>query len=437
MRLKVSENGRYVVTEDGNPFFWLGDTGWLLFSKLTKEEINQYLADRQEKGYNVIQVMLLHTLKAKNVYGHPALAEKDVSKPVLEGTTQDSTQLSYWDLVDYAVQKAAQKNMYLALVPVWGTNVKEGGVSAEQAKAYATFLAKRYAAAPNIIWLNGGDLKGSDSIQVWKTIGNTLKQLDSNHLVTFHPRGRTSSSEWFHQEPWLDFNMFQSGHRRYDQDTSADETNHFGEDNWRFVLRDYQLQPIKPTIDGEPSYEGIPQGLHDPKEPRWTAKDIRRYAYWSVFSGAFGFTYGNNSIMQFLNEKDTDSTAAYGATELWKDALQNPGAGEMRYLKELVLSKSFLDRVPDQSLLAENGEKYDYKVATRGKDYALIYTYNGGTVKVNPSKIATGKLKASWFDPRKGVYTEIGEVSPTDGQTFEAPGEAKEGNDWVLVLEAI
>jgi hypothetical protein len=437
--LKVSDNGRFIVTEDAKPFFWLGDTGWLLFSKLTKEEIDQYLEDRKQKGFNVIQVMLLHSLASKNVYGEDALIAQDVSKPNIGDTAAqpDTTKLNYWQLVDYAVKKAAEKNIYLALVPVWGTNVKEGGVTAKQAKAYATFLANRYGSAPNIIWLNGGDLKGSDSIQVWKMIGNTLNELDSNHLITFHPRGRTTSSEWFHDEPWLDFNMFQSGHRRYDQDTSANETNHYGEDNWRFVIGDYQLKPTKPTIDGEPSYEGIPQGLHDPKEPRWTDKDIRRYAYWSVFSGAFGFTYGNNSVMQFLNESDNDSTAAYGATELWRDAIKNPGAGQMQYLKELMLSKSFLDRVPDQSLLAENGEKYDYKVATRGKDYALIYTYNGGAIKVNGEQLPANKWKASWFDPRKGEYTPIGEVANEGVQTFEAPGGKKEGNDWVLVLEAI
>lgn len=58
------------------------------------------------------------------------------------------------------------------------------------------------------------------------------------------------------------------------------------------------MKPTKPVIDGEPSYENIPQGLHDPKEVLWKACDVRRYAYWSVFAGAFGHTYGNNSIMQ-------------------------------------------------------------------------------------------------------------------------------------------
>ena len=60
----------------------------------------------------------------------------------------------------------------------------------------------------------------------------------------------------------------------------------------------WAYKPIKPVIDGEPSYEDIPIGLHFPEGPRWQASDVRRYAYWDVFAGAFGHTYGHNAIMQ-------------------------------------------------------------------------------------------------------------------------------------------
>jgi hypothetical protein len=433
-KLKVSDNGRYLVYENGDPFFWLGDTGWLLFSKLTKEEAETYLEDRKEKGFNVIQVMVLHGVKATNVYGDSALINKDVSKPNLH-TLLDSTQLSYWDFVDYVIDLAAQKDLYMALVPVWGTNVKEGWVDQQQATKYGEFLAQRYKDRSNIIWLNGGDIKGSDSTEVWQRLGETLRREDPNHLITFHPRGRTASTEWFHNEEWLDFNMFQSGHRRYDQDTSSNETNHYGEDNWRFVDGDYAFKPVKPTIDGEPSYEGIPQGLHDITEPVWLDKDVRRYGYWSVFAGAFGYTYGQNSVMQMHSA--SDSTTAYGSDELWNEAIHAPGASQMKYLKELMLSRSFLDRVPDQTLLAENGERYDYKVATRGNDYALIYTYTGGSIKVNMGKIKGDKVKASWFDPRTGEYSAIGEFDNDGEQVFETSGNKEDGNDWVLVLDSI
>jgi hypothetical protein len=46
-----------------------------------------------------------------------------------------------------------------------------------------------------------------------------------------HPFGRTQSSGWFHQENWLDFNMFQSGHRDYAQDINQADLR-YGEDNW-------------------------------------------------------------------------------------------------------------------------------------------------------------------------------------------------------------
>ena len=80
-QLRVSSNQRFLETSDGKAFFWLGDTGWLLFSKLDRRNAEKYLEDRRQKGYNVIQAMVLHTVQAKNVYGDSALINKNVAKP--------------------------------------------------------------------------------------------------------------------------------------------------------------------------------------------------------------------------------------------------------------------------------------------------------------------------------------------------------------------
>jgi hypothetical protein len=37
-KLIVSSSGCYLQFENGDPFFGLGDTGWLLFKKLNREE---------------------------------------------------------------------------------------------------------------------------------------------------------------------------------------------------------------------------------------------------------------------------------------------------------------------------------------------------------------------------------------------------------------
>ncbi|HLG39565.1 MAG TPA: glycoside hydrolase family 140 protein, partial [Chitinophagaceae bacterium] len=397
--LRISANGRFFTNEKGKPFFWLGDTGWLLFAKLTREEAEQYLENRRKKGFNVIQVMLLHELTVTNVYGDSALVNKNVSAPLT--TTGNSftnkMQYDYWDHVDYIINLAARKGLYMALVPVWGTNVKKGWVKEEEAGKYAAFLANRYKNFRNIIWLNGGDIKGSDSINIWKTIGNTIDSIDQNHLISYHPYGRTTSSTWFHDEPWLDFNMFQSGHRNYEQDTAANDYR-FGPDNYKYAAIDYDKKPVKPTLDGEPSYEYIPYGLHDSTQPRWAAHDIRRYAYWEIFAGGAGFSYGHNSVMQM--HKPGDKHPAYSSKRYWYDALDDPGSGQMIWLKKLMLSYSYLDRVPDQELIVgSQGERYDYIAATRGKAYALFYTYNGRNFTVDMEKISGKNIIAFWFNP--------------------------------------
>ena len=127
------------------------------------------------------------------------------------------------------------------------------------------FLGRRYREKPNVIWVLGGDVMGDVHPDVVRLLAKTLRAEDPRHLITYHPFGRTESITWFNNEPWLDFNMFQSGHSRYDQDTKSPHL--YGEDNWRFVHDSYTTEPARPGIDGEPSYENIPQDLHDPTQP--------------------------------------------------------------------------------------------------------------------------------------------------------------------------
>ena len=429
--IEVSENGHYFRRSGGKPFFWLGDTGWLMFNRLDRKNIEKYIEDRKAKGFNVIQAMVLHSLDAVNVYKDSALVKQNVDHPLVTkgAEVSDSLQYDFWDHIDFAVKTAEKNGIYLAMVPVWGGNIKN--VTEEQARSYAKFLAERYKNSPNVIWLNGGDTFGNEFTNVWNAIGETLNKYNPDKLISFHPRGRQDSSDWFHDKDWLDFNMFQSGHRRYDQD---DTERNYGEDNWRYVKTDYKLKPVKPTLDGEPSYEGIPQGLHDTLQPFWKAKDVRRYAYWSVFAGAAGFTYGHSAVMQM--HRPQDKTGAYGNKKYWYDALNDPGAKQMQYLKKLMLNHPYFSRRPDTTIVTNSGERYDYLPATSGDGYSMVYTYNGRDIKIDASKLNFTNFKAAWYNPRTGKQHQI-ELPKAEGEiyTFEPDGEQKDGNDWVLILE--
>ncbi len=141
--LKVTANKRYFQTKDGKPFFWMGDTGWLLFVKCKREDATLYLDTRRKQGFNVVQAMLLHDFNnTKNAYGDWALENFDVSKPAITkgNSFSDSLQYDYWDHVDYVVDEAAKRGIYMALVPTWGSNVKSGKINEQQAEVYAKFL---------------------------------------------------------------------------------------------------------------------------------------------------------------------------------------------------------------------------------------------------------------------------------------------------------
>jgi hypothetical protein len=428
-KLEVSAEGRYLKHENGQPFFWLGDTGWLMPQRLNREEVAFYLDNCSRAGFNVVQVQTLNGVPSMNVYGQYSMTDGfDFSHIDKKGV------YGYWDHMDYIIRTAESKGIYIGMVCIWGGLVRSGQMDVEEAKAYGTFLAERYKDNPNIVWIIGGDTRGDVKTEVWETLARTIRSIDKNHLMTFHPFGRTMSATWFNDADWLDFNMFQSGHRRYGQ-TKGDGDNladsNVAEDNWRYVEASLSKKPLKPVLDAEPSYEGIPHGLHNPKECRWTADDVRRYAYWSVFAGSFGHTYGNNSIMQFYRE---GYAPAYGAQKTWQEALKDEGFNQMKYLKELMLRFPFFERIPDQSVIAgTNGERYDRAIATRGNDYLLVYNYSARPIQIDLTKISGEKKKAWWFNPQNGSMTYIGEFENKVAD-FQYDAPYMRGEDRVLVV---
>ncbi|MDE6787128.1 MAG: glycoside hydrolase family 140 protein, partial [Muribaculaceae bacterium] len=304
--------------------------------------------------------------------------------------------------------------------------VKGGLMNEEQAKTYGEFLAKRYGDKTNIIWIMGGDIQGDVKTEVWEALAKSIKGNDREHLMTFHPRGRTTSARWFADSDWLDFHLFQSGHRRYDQRMGNKDypiPDGTEEDSWMYVDSVRKYAPIKPVLDGEPSYENIPKGLHSADEPLWNDKDVRRYAYWSVFGGACGHTYGHNNVMQFIRPGLPSAYFADGINKPWYVAIDDPGRKQMKYLKRLMLAFPYFERVADQSIIINNGTRYDRILATRGKDYLLAYNHTGRPMEIDFGKIS-GKEKNVWtMDPTDGRMTYIGKTDEDHYKLIPTPGK--------------
>jgi len=434
--LKVSENKRFLVKDDGSPFFYLGDTAWELFHRLKREEAEIYLKQRAALGYTVVQAVALAEfdgLNAPNAYGLKPLLDNDPTKPdVKDGPDND-----YWDHVDAVVDLANANGIYVGFLPTWGDkwNKKWGQgpeiFTAANAESYGEWIGKRYK-DKGIIWILGGDRPTETDAhrEIVRAMARGLKKGDGGaHLMTFHPMGGHGSSEVFHTDDWLDFNMRQNGH--------GQEFKSYA--NTRV---DYDKMPTKPVLDGEPIYEDHPINFKAKEFGHSVAADVRRPLYWDLFSGAMGHTYGHHSVWSF---HDTGRAPVNTPLMFWREAIEQNGAKQMQFGRKLIESRPFLTRVPDDSILvpanpdsAIPGVGLKRLVATRDGNgsYAFVYTPVGRAFKVHMDKITGATVKAYWFNPRTGEATAIGEFPNSGEREFVTPTPG-EMLDWVLVLDDV
>jgi len=432
-RLKVTPDGHYLQFEDGTPFFWLGDTGWELFHRLTLQETAAYLENRRQKGFNVIQAVLLaefNGLVKPDQYGQVPLNNLDPNRP----------NEKYFARVDSIVTLAKQKNLFMGLLPTWGDKVTklwgEGPVVFTEANAYnyGYFLGNRYKRFTNIIWIMGGDRPAQNDSNDWRPIWRAMVKgikegTGNNAIFAYHPSGGNfSTSQFLPNESWLDINMYQSGHGGgHDVPT------------WALTTRDRHISPTKPTLDAEPNYEDHPVNpwpSWDPNNGYYNDYDVRKQLYRSVFAGACGVTYGHHTVWQFLSAREVPVN--HPKIMDWKEAINRPGAFQAGYLRKLMESRPLLGRVPDTTLILEGqGIKGEHMEAFRGADgrYGMVYLPVGKKVTILVTFIPTATLQYWWFNPTLGVAHKRVTV-PNTGKLTVTPPTTGVGNDWVLVLDA-
>lgn len=416
--LKISENKRYFVTQEGKPYLYHADTGWGIFTKLTTNEAVEYLSFRKSQGFNTIQAMIAYSPKDVNRFGQkPFGGDVDFSQP----------NEAYHDHIAEIINKADSLGLLIVMSQPWVGCCHDGfGITHENAiqrngvaknRLYGQYLGEKFAGCKNLFWIMGGDNDPKRDRECLIALAEGLYSTAPKHqLMTFHASPTHSSTDLFQYAPWLGFSMIYTYWReKPNAPIIADLMPHVYEE----ALREWSKSDIMPFVLGESQYEGSgisPNVMGNPQI-------VRRQAYWTMLCGGAGHAYGSD-IWNF--------------SSTWRDIMRCPGAYQMGYLKE------FFDQIPwwtldpdvrHQAVVSGYGDwsKSNYVTTAVSGDRKLMVSYipEIRPVYVDFGFLSGNSFKCTWYNPVTGKKEQEFMV---DKKTIQRISPAN-GEDWVLMIQ--
>lgn len=372
---RVSDDGRYLVDAQGEPFFWQGDTEWELLYALSAQDAKALLHARRAQGFTVVQAM------CDGLYPRWIAADQlpppQARMPWLNDNPLTPSE-AFFTRAD-AIVAAAQAEHVLLLIGVYHIDdVKMKRITPKNIGIWTRWLAHRYRNAPNIIWTMYSDLQPASFPMVQAAVKGLRQGDGGRHLVTLHPEGVAGSSSAVPAD--LSLNTFQSLSTGYV--------------NYQLARADYARTPVKPVVNGEARYEA---------EHGTTALEVRRSAWWSYLGGA-AFSYGH-----------VNNWTSPGS---WREWVNAPGARQIQVLGSLLRSLSWWKLIPDPGVMVDGGEA----AAARSADGAWIVAYlaTNAPVKLSLNALDASTARLSWINPVDGERRPVG-LYPTAASVSVQP----------------
>jgi len=422
--LHASQNGRYLVDSKNKPFFYQAETPWLIFVNLNEKDMGELMDIRIKQGFTVIQTMALTT--GVNVNGDKPFENNDFTKP----------NLAYFEHLRKGIQLAEKKGLLVGVALAWkgccGGDwtdiILQNGT--EKCREYGRFLGKYFAGCKNIFWIQGGDADPQGHTDHYREMALGIKESMPDVLQTYHASSGHSSSDVanYLDNSWLNltwtYTYFHNKHNvwiylaGWGELPEVYEMNHI----------EYRKYPVKPIALGESQYEGEDTLSCKPFSP---VEIVRRQAYWSILSGSCGHAYGSWCWMVNKN---------------WRKVENDRGAAQMGLVRKFFEALAWYNLVPDidRKLIVEGGGTYgktDFATAAFLPDHSMLVIYlppsgkerRNLTVDISSVK---GKIKARWYNPVSGIYTQVEFKHDRNMLKITSPGDNGEGsNDWMLLIE--
>ena len=423
----------YLTHADGTPFFWMGDTWWMGFTKRLSwpDGFKVLTADRVQKGYNVVQIvaglypdMLPFDERGANEAGFPWDEQFASVNP------------AYFDAADKKIAWLAESGVVPCVVGSWGFFMRFAGK--EALRRHWEYLIARWAAYP-VAWCIAGEANmtfyGDQSLPYeehlrmsrrdWNDMACFVRENDPFHrLITIHPT--QNGHEQIEDEALLDLDMLQTGHGSFQSLVPT----------MKQVAAAVSRKKL-PVIDAEVCYEGICGSSY---------ADVQRFFFLSsVMLGACGHTYGANGIWQLNTREVPYGVSPHGAhwgNTPWEEAYQLPGSFQVGAAKKLLTRYEWwkFESHPEWIDKPSSGEALDgaFAVGIPGSVRVFYRPFWGGySGKLAIHGLEKGvTYRAFHYNPVTAEETDIGTAQPDGDGTWISPS-VNAFQDWVTVLYAL
>jgi len=287
---RIVVNGACFESEEGEPFFPVADTAWLLV-RLSNEDIAHYIETRSAQGFNVIKfgpesddvdleqlAFIFDTLEAHHMYAELYVPAYDyTSDTLLENNLEFARTLA----------AAVQSRSNLFAYSLEGLDSPHG---------------KRHPA---------------DMLQRLLEARRGIQEADPGRLITFHPRSGHAVVDQAGVDP--DLMDFYSVHRCSPGSILS------------LITAEISRTPRKPVFLTEPVYEG--RGAMCGCNAGCTADQVFEQIMEAIHAGVAGISYGHYAVWSFnLGVDGSWGVDPSPEGTPWREALHAPGAQRISVL---------------------------------------------------------------------------------------------------------
>lgn len=435
--LRVGPQGRYLIHDDGTPFFWLGDTHWTFVTEERWDESNcpryesQFRAcvDRRVQQKFTVYQSNFRDGRDFNMFGR-------YDEYLIEGAHGLIPDVEFLRRnVDPKMKYIADAGLVNAVGYSWGPAIlSEGGVT--RYRLLAKYLVARYGAYP-VVWTLAGELPGyfpdarREIADSWREVALETAKWDSyGNLISAHQAAGLPFTDIYQGESWYGLAMTQAAHGDFEI--------------WGGNYSAYREKfPRCPVVESEGLYEGVDS--NEAMSRVITDKMLRSLAYSAIQNGCCGYTYGANGVWELQWEAGVGGIG-WGDMAWW-DGLALPGAEQLTYMREMYESVGWhrlrpIQHLVDQSIFLPALKKRDEAYFTADDEMTTVVGYFPPTAmkRCTIHGLAARSYTARWFDPETGAYSLITESARPAGGAWSLPRPDARGfrekRDAVLILTA-